>query len=246
MCSCPDRRRAYTHRMPNSRIARPLYSWPLASLPDIGLGQARARFFVENDFGVDGGYDSPHQEAVLAGIPYRTPNPPARAAALRRHDLHHLLTGYSTDWLGEARISAWELGSGGPGAVFYAWTIVLWGLFTGLVGDPVGSLRAFVRGRGSDNLFGSETDEALMQRSVAAVGRSLRVRAAAPSGTIWHGTVSIWQRALDLVAFAGWSACAALYVTLAMPGIIALVLSGILANATRGCQPCQLLGPSLS
>ena len=231
-------------RMLKSRLARPHSSWPLAQLPGIPLGKARARFFAENDFGVDGGYEAPHQDAVLAGIPYRTPNPPARAAALRRHDLHHLLTGYQTDWRGEARISAWELGSGGPGAVLYAWTIALWGLFTGLVGDPLGSLRAFVRGRGSDNLFSHDTDEALMQRSVAAIGRALQVRVRAPAGAVWHATVPVGQRALDVVAFGAWSACAVAYVTLAMPGILLLALSGILARTRAARCPRVRLGLS--
>ena len=224
--------------MSSTPDARPPSSWPLAALPDIALGEARAQFFADNNFGLDGGYDAPYQDAVLAGIPYRTPNGPARADALRRHDLHHLMTGYATDWLGEARISAWELGSGGPGWVLYAWTIALWGLFTGLMGDPVGMLRAFVRGRGSDNLFAVAVNDTLLQRSVSELGRALQVRIAQPSGTVWHASVPWWQRGLDVVAFSAWSISAITYATLAMPGILVLALGGMLAKV----QLHQLVG----
>lgn len=209
-------------------------SWPLAELPSHSLGQARARFFAINDFGADGGYEEPFQDAVLAGIPYRTPNPPARAAALRRHDLHHLLTGYSTDWLGEARISAWEVGSGGPGRVLYAWTIALWGMFTGLLGDPRGMLRAFVRGRGSDNLYGVDVDDALLSRGLSEVGHTLQVRAALPDPAIWHPAVPAGVRGLDAVVFAAWSVAATVYVALALPGIVALALAGVVERARAG------------
>ena len=33
--------------------------------------------------------------------------------SLALHDAHHLITGYGTDWRGEAEIAAWELASGG-------------------------------------------------------------------------------------------------------------------------------------
>jgi hypothetical protein len=148
------------------------------------------------------------------------------------------MTGYTTDWLGEARISAWELGSGGSGMVLYGWTIALWGLCTGLMGDPAGMLAAFVRGRGSDNLFGVDVDDTLLARSVSEVGRSLRVRTALPSGTVWHASVPGWQRGLDVLAFSAWSISAITYTTLAMPGILVLALGGMVARFRVHATAC--------
>ena len=40
------------------------------------------------------------------------PNTDSRKRAVPLHDLHHILTGYKTDWMGEAEIGAWELRAG--------------------------------------------------------------------------------------------------------------------------------------
>jgi hypothetical protein len=41
----------------------------------------------------------------------RLPNSDARRKAVVLHDLHHVATGYKTDWTGEAEISAREIAS---------------------------------------------------------------------------------------------------------------------------------------
>ena len=102
--------------------------WP----DDLSLRDARQRFFVSYGIGDDGDYDAPWQEAQFGPLRYRVPNGPWRARVLRRHDLHHLVTGYAADWRGESQISAWELGAG-LGPFSYAWVIALWGLFVGLL-----------------------------------------------------------------------------------------------------------------
>lgn len=122
------------------------------------VARARSDFFLKSGFAPDGGYDEPWSEALFAGLPYRVRNGPLRRAALRIHDLHHLVTGYDTDWRGEAEISAWELGSGGAGRHLYAWNIALWGLFTGLVAAPERTWRAFRRGRQRTNLYVRDVD----------------------------------------------------------------------------------------
>jgi hypothetical protein len=42
----------------------------------------------------------------LGPLPIPIPNPPSRRRAIRIHDLHHLVTGFSTDLAGEAQVSA--------------------------------------------------------------------------------------------------------------------------------------------
>ena len=160
--------------------------------------RARARFFHDAGFAADGGYDDPWAEADFGLLRYRVPNGPRRAAALRLHDLHHVATGYATDWRGESEISAWELASGGAKTTVYAWLIALWGIFVGLVLHPGPTLRAFARGRGSRNLYGLRFDPRWLSLSVEQLQAELRVqpeRDPTPA---------------DLVAFAPWAAASVL------------------------------------
>lgn len=146
------------------------------------MREARDRFFLANEFGADGGYDDAWAEAEFGPVLYRVPNLRARAEALRVHDLHHLVTGYATDWRGESEISAWELGSGW-GRYPYAWIIAFFGFFTGLVAQPATTLRAFVRGRRSRNLYARSSIDGVLERSVRSLRQELGVpplRAALP------------------------------------------------------------------
>ncbi len=133
----------------------------------------RSRFWADNGFGVDGGYDEPWQDASFGGIPYAVPNPRGRADALRVHDLHHLLTGYGTDWRGESEIASWELGSGGAGRYAYAWFIALFGFVVGVLTMPFRTWRAFRRGRGASNLYGLQRPMELLDASVSSVRAKL-------------------------------------------------------------------------
>lgn len=122
------------------------------------IARARSDFFTRAGFASDGGYQDLVAEAEFAGLPYQVHNGSMRREALRIHDLHHLVTGFATDWKGEAEISAWELGSGGGGRHLYAWNIALWGLFTGLLAIPTRTWRAFQQGRMRSNLYVADVD----------------------------------------------------------------------------------------
>jgi len=198
---------------------------------DRTIREARAAFFAENGFGADGGYDDAWQEALFGPLPYRVPNPPARGAALRVHDLHHVATGYSTDWRGEAEISAWELGSG-IGPVSYAWITIIFGLFTGLVAHPGPTFRAFVRGRRGLNLFAHPFDAAWLDMSVGALQRYLRVSAEPHVATV-----------KDYLAFAGWSIVGAIYGAIAIPFVVAMVFAAAVRQIHAGRCP---LSPRLT
>ena len=185
---------------------------------------ARTRLFRTSGFPADGGYDDPWAEAAFGVLRYRVPNGPQRAAALRLHDLHHLATGYDTDWRGESEISAWELAAGGAKTTAYAWLIASWGVFVGLVLHPGPTLRAFARGRGSRNLYGLRFEPRWLTLSVDQLKRELRVQ---PEREPTAG---------DVLAFAPWAlASLALGAASLLP---AMVLVG-LASA-RQLFPCQL------
>ncbi len=219
----------------NVHTSRAMTRTPFHADPKLSLHQARQAFFRDAGFEPDGGYDAPWQDADFGPWPYRVPNPPARAQAMRVHDLHHLATGYGTDWRGEAEISAWELGSGGAGRLGYAWIIALWGLFTGLVAAPRRVFRAFVRGRGSRNLYATGVTPALLQARVGQLRRELAVQPdRAGQADPWAPGTPERFRWTDRLAFAGWGLAAAGWGLTGGLAVVALV-------AARGGQQLRQL-----
>ncbi|MEM9452874.1 MAG: hypothetical protein AAGF11_01760 [Myxococcota bacterium] len=103
----------------------------------------------------------------LGPIPMVIPNTASRKDTVRFHDLHHVLTGYKTDWAGEFEISAWEVASGCADKSF-AWMMNLPGLVGGLCRWPRRTFRAFVRGLRSRNLYRERWGDALLAQSVEA------------------------------------------------------------------------------
>jgi len=188
------------------------------------LEDARRRFFAESGFPPDGGYDDAWAHAQFGPVPYSVPNPPMRAEALRVHDLHHPLTGYRADWRGEAEISAWELGSGGGGRYVYAWFIALFGLFTGLLGAPRATWRAFVAGRSADNLYRDSAPRRRLPHSVDAMRRELGI---GRSGR---------ARPRDGLAFLGWSALACSLAIVFGLGVPLLLLAALTRRVGRGVR----------
>lgn len=156
--------------------------------PSATLLAARDEYFRVNQFGPNGGYDDAWVDFKLGPIPMPFPNSPGRKRAVRFHDLHHALTGYATDLIGEFEISAWEIGSGCADHLA-AWQLNLGGMTGGLFGAPRRTWRAFLRGRQSRNLYRSQYDEALLQRRVADVRRELLLdrplAPARPADAVW-------------------------------------------------------------
>jgi len=79
------------------------------------------------------------------------------------HDVHHLLTGYDTNWTGEMEVAAWELGSGGCGPHWLMWGNRLFAFGLGLLTAPRATLRAFQLGRTQRNLYGFDCSEVLLR-----------------------------------------------------------------------------------
>ena len=146
--------------------------------PELTMREARTRYFSENGFGDDGGYGDAWVDFKLGPVPFPIPNTPARVKAVRYHDLHHVLTGYRTNFPGEVEISAWELGAGCK-KYFAAWQLNLGGMAAGLLFMPRRTLQAFVRGRRSDTLYGNEF-EPLLEQTVAQVRGAMHVPASEP------------------------------------------------------------------
>ncbi|MDB4944776.1 MAG: hypothetical protein JWP97_4310 [Labilithrix sp.] len=141
------------------------------------MRDARARYFTDNGFGDDGGYADAWVDFQLGPLSLPFPNTPGRIAAVKFHDLHHVLTGYPTDARGEFQISAWEIGAGCT-RMPTAWVINSGGMFAGVLSAPRRTFRSFVRGRHSRSLYG-ETFEPLLDQHVD----ELRERFVAPPET---------------------------------------------------------------
>ncbi|WP_434044767.1 MULTISPECIES: hypothetical protein [Sorangium] len=168
------------------------------------MRQARAIYFDVNRFGADGGYGDAWVDFKLGPLPVPFPNTQARVRAVRYHDLHHVLTGYDTNTIGEFEISAWEIGAGCKNFAA-AWQLNLGGLFAGLLSAPRRTVGAFVRGRRSETLYGRPF-EALLDRTVGDLRREMRVDAPssgpAASDVLWLALASLAGLAVGVLGFA--------------------------------------------
>ena len=182
---------------------------------ELSLREARARYFRENGFGEDGGYAERWVKVRLGPLPFAFPNTQARVRAVRYHDLHHVVTGYATDLVGEAEIGAWEIASGCAGFAA-AWILNLYALTLGLATDAGATWRAFLRGRRTRNLYRADYDESLLAARVGDVRAQLGLDAAPGAAT-----------PNDRLAFAAWAAAsiALAAATLALPAGIVLALA---------------------
>lgn len=140
---------------------------PVDYSPDLTMRAARRQYFLDNGFGDDGGYGDAWVDFKLGPIPFPFPNTPARIDAVKFHDLHHVLTGYATDFRGELEISAWEIGAGCK-SYTAAWILNLGGMGAGLFRAPARVFAAFVRGRRSRTVYG-EPFEPLLDETVGAL-----------------------------------------------------------------------------
>ena len=90
---------------------------------------------------------------VLPVIGYRN--------SLTLHDVHHVLTGYDTNWRGELEIAAWELGSGGCARYYLYWIDRFIFVAIGMLLIPRAVLGAYRRGREHRNLYARTPEDVL-------------------------------------------------------------------------------------
>jgi hypothetical protein len=182
-------------------------------LPQMTLGDARKRYFELSGFGDDGGYAERWIKVKVWRIPIWLPNTAGRVRAVKLHDLHHILTEYPTTWRGEAEISSWEIGSGGIDRFVAGWWLDLMSMAQGMVFNPRGVYRGFMRGRRSSNLFELEFAEDMLNDKVGEYRRRLML--------------DTEPRALDLsdhLAFGSWLLVSILTYLLSVAPFLALPL----------------------
>jgi hypothetical protein len=132
--------------------------------PELTLREARALYFEINNFKA-GGYEDRWVKMKAGPFPIAFPNTQARVRAVKFHDLHHVLTEYNTTWRGEAEIGAWEVATG-CAHHYPAWILNLLAFAIGLVINPSGVHRAFLRGRQSSNLYRRTFNDQLLAHKV--------------------------------------------------------------------------------
>ena len=175
------------------------------------LRDARTQYFAENGFD-DGGYTATWVKVQAGPLPIYFPNTAARVRAVRFHDLHHVATGYTTTWTGEAEIGAWEVASG-CAHHYAAWQLNLQALAIGLVIAPQAVYRAFMRGRHTKNLYREEFTESLLSPTVGDLRHRLNLAASLPPPTL-----------SDHVAFGGWAGISVVTMLLSLAVVLAPIV----------------------
>jgi hypothetical protein len=140
------------------------------------LREARDRFLSSNGFRVQD-YSAPTYGLRIWGLSLRFPNTKAHRWATPLHDLHHILTGYETDWTGEAEIAAWELRAGCRTLDVYCLDIA--GVIIGLFMSPARVWRAFVKAKGHRTLY---RDGVLRESALQMTVGEVRSRLGIPPG----------------------------------------------------------------
>lgn len=143
--------------------------------PEMTLREARALYFRLNNFGDDGGYEERWIKVKVWRVPIWLPNTQGRRLAVKLHDIHHVLTEYPTTWRGEAEISSWEIGAGGLKKYYAGWWLDIMNIAQGLVVNPRGIYRGFMRGRSTSNLYSTGFTDELLTHRVSEYRHKLRL-----------------------------------------------------------------------
>jgi len=148
---------------------------PATALPDASLQDARDEFLAANGFSVRD-YTVPTFTIGVFGWRLKFPNTEARKRAVPLHDLHHVLTGLGTSWIGEAEIGAWELRAGCNSLITYYLNGC--GVIIGLFISPRRVWRAFRAAKGQHTLYYDPASyEQLLQMTIGEVRKRLGIPA---------------------------------------------------------------------
>ena len=151
--------------------------------PESTVRAARDAYLDDNGFDMSG-YTSPTFGLPFLGREIVLPNPPTRQRVIARHDLHHALTGYGTDYIGEAEIGAWELRAGCN--TVFLWFINLAAIGLGVFLSPRRIWRAWQAGAGQRSLY---VDERELDELLALELGELRAQRGLPREGLVRGDV---------------------------------------------------------
>jgi hypothetical protein len=137
---------------------------------------AEALARVRAERGLDPSYDeTPTWPFTIGPVTIPMPNFSWRRAAIQRHHIHHIMTGYPFTMRGEFQVATWEFAAGRYphwGATLLLLPLVV----MGLVWSPAAIWRAFIKGCGEKSLYRPELREAAGRLSLDALMEATRSR----------------------------------------------------------------------
>ena len=148
------------------------------------LKDALQLYFSKYHF-ADGGYNLKWFKIKVGPFYISLPNTRDRIAAVKIHDIHHIVTEYTADLRGEAEIGGWEIASG-CSKYYVAWILNFGSFFYGLVFFPTALFRAFLNGRKTKSNFYYNTiyDDVLLNKTVGEL-RNLTIYNSARANSIF-------------------------------------------------------------
>ena len=108
-------------------------------------------FYDQHGYGREGGIDKKWDMIKFGPVALPLLNLESRRKNIFMHDIHHLVTGYDTTWLGEGSVCSWEIATGGWKHLYFPWLLTLWAMAVGVMLYPRASYRAFQAGLLMDN-----------------------------------------------------------------------------------------------
>lgn len=131
-------------------------------------------FYQQYNLDDDGGQNSSWVKIEFTKkINLYFPNFDARRKAVFKHDVHHIATGYTSTFKGETEIGAWEIASGCR-HYWVAFVLDLHAVMIGVLFNPAGVYKAFVKGRRTKNLYRDMfTDTQIMNMSLSEIKENL-------------------------------------------------------------------------
>ena len=149
---------------------------PLDFSAAMSVREARDQYFAKHGL-CAADYEKRLFITKVGFVPVPFPNP----GLFHLHDLHHVATGFSTDTIGEAEISVFELRAGCRGFLVHLLCISV--VFMVLFVAPRRLLRSFRRSRGARTLYFDPTPYgALLEMTVG----ELRAKLALPPDGLAH------------------------------------------------------------
>lgn len=152
-------------------------------------------FYDQHKYGREGGIDRKWDLIKFGPLALPLPNLESRRKNIFMHDIHHLITGYDTTWLGEGSVSSWEIATGGWKQLYFPWLLTLWAMAVGMMLYPRASYRAFQAGLYQNNaLTGGLSRPDMYALTVDELRERLRRdRPARRSYVLWAGlSLLLW------------------------------------------------------
>ena len=159
---------------------------------EMRIEDALQRYFATYHF-ADGGYRDKYFKIKIGPVLIPVPNTKSRIAAVKLHDIHHLLTEYPATWKGEVEIGAWEIASG-CGNFMVAWLLNFGSFGVGVFLYPKALFRAFMMGRHvKSNLYHHWVyDQALLNKTVGKLRDELAIGRLKKNSLQDHSLFIVW------------------------------------------------------